>query len=48
MTAMYETSSAGAVTLKMAVTVSVEPMAMRTRQTLKKTTNQTALTGVWV
>lgn len=34
--------------LKIAVAVSVEPMAMQFRQMLKKTTNQTALTGVWV
>lgn len=41
-------SSAGAVTLKMAVAVCVDPMAMQFKATLKKTTNQTALTGVWV
>ena len=34
--------------LKIAVAVWVEPMAMQFRQMLKKTTNQTALTGVWV
>jgi hypothetical protein len=41
-------SRAGAVMLKIAVAVSVEPIAMQLRQILKKTTNQTALTGVWV
>lgn len=34
--------------LKMAVAVCVEPMAMQLRAILKATTNQTALTGVWV
>ena len=34
--------------LKIAVAVWVEPMAMQFRQMLKRTTNQTALTGVWV
>ena len=34
--------------LKMAVAVWVEPMAVQFRAMLKKTTNQTALTGVWV
>jgi hypothetical protein len=33
---------------KMAVAVCVEPMAMQFRRMLKKTTNQTALTGVCV
>lgn len=48
MTDTYEMSRAGAVTLKMAVAVSVDPIAMQFRQTLKTTTNQTALTGVCV
>ena len=34
--------------LKIAVAVCVEPMAMVLRAMLKKTTNQTALRGVWV
>lgn len=41
-------SNAGAVTLKIAVAVSVDPMAMRLRMVLKKTTNQTEFTGVCV
>jgi hypothetical protein len=32
----------------MAVAVWVEPMAMQFSRMLKRTTNQTALTGVWV
>ena len=40
--------SGWAVMLKIAVAVSVEPMAMQFKATLKKTTNQTAFTGVWV
>lgn len=39
-------SRAGAVILKMAVAVCVEPIAMQLRPMLKRTTNQTALTGV--
>jgi len=46
MTAMYDKSSAGAVMLKIAVAVCVDPIAMQLRQILKNTTNQTALTGV--
>jgi hypothetical protein len=34
--------------LKIAVAVCVDPMAMQLRPMLKRTTNQTALTGVWV
>jgi hypothetical protein len=34
--------------LKIAVAVWVDPMAMQLRPMLKRTTNQTALTGVWV
>lgn len=34
--------------MKMAVAVSVEPMAMQLRHTLKNTTNHTAFTGVRV
>jgi len=41
-------SKAGAVTLKMAVMVSVLPMPIRLRQVQKATTSQTELTGVWV
>jgi hypothetical protein len=41
-------SSAGAVMLKMAVMVSVDPMPIRSRQLQKATTSQTALTGVCV
>ena len=48
MTAMYERSSAGAVMLKIAVTVWVEPTAMQLRHILKNTTNHTAFTGVSV
>jgi hypothetical protein len=48
MTAMYDMSSAGAVMLKMAVMVSVEPIPIRSRQLQKTTTNHTALTGVCV
>jgi hypothetical protein len=39
-------SNAGAVTLKIARAVSVDPMAIKFSEILKKTTNQTALTGV--
>lgn len=46
MTAIYERSRAGAVMLNIAVAVLTDPMAMQFRQTLKTTTNQTALTGV--
>jgi hypothetical protein len=48
MTEMYDTSRAGAVMLKIAVAVSVDPMAIRFKATLKDTTNHTALTGVCV
>ena len=48
MTATYDRSRAGAVMLKIAVAVSVEPIAMQVRRLLKTTTNQTALMGVWV
>jgi hypothetical protein len=41
-------SRAGAVMLKMAVMVSVDPMPIRSRQLQKATTSQTALTGVCV
>lgn len=41
-------SNAGAVTLNIAVAVSVDPIAMRLRTVLKKTTNQTEFTGVCV
>jgi hypothetical protein len=33
---------------KIAVAVCVDPIAMQFRAMLKSTTNQTALTGVWV
>jgi hypothetical protein len=48
MTDMYDTSNAGAVMLKIAVAVSVDPIAMRFKATLKNATNQTAFTGVCV
>lgn len=48
MTDTYDKSSAGAVILKIAVAVCVEPIAMQFRQMLETTTNHTALTGVWV
>ncbi len=48
MTAMYDRSRAGAVMLKIATIVWVEPIPMQLRQMLKRTTSQTALTGVCV
>lgn len=48
MTAMYERSIAGAVTLKMPIIVWADPMPMQLRQTAKITTSQTAFTGVCV
>lgn len=41
-------SRAGAVILKIAVMVRVDPMPIRSRHVQKATTSQTALTGVWV
>ena len=48
MTVAYERSSAGAVMLKIATMVRVEPIPMRFSAIEKKTMSQTALTGVWV
>lgn len=48
MTAMYDRSRAGAVTLKIPMIVCPDPMPMQFRQTAKITTSQTALTGVCV
>jgi hypothetical protein len=45
-TAMYERSSAGAVMLNILNMVSVDPMPMQLRHMLRRTTSQTALTGV--
>lgn len=48
MTNAYERSSAGAVMLKIATMVCVEPMPMRLRQHANATINHTALMGVFV
>ncbi len=47
-TAAYDRSRAGAVMLKMATMVWVEPIPMRLRQVERKTMSQTAWTGVCV
>lgn len=48
MTAIYDRSRAGAVTLKIETIVCVDPIPIQLRQMLKRTTSQTALTGVRV
>ena len=48
MTATYERSSAGAVMLKMATIVSVDPIPIRFSALQKTTTSQTELMGVCV
>lgn len=47
-TIAYERSSAGAVMLKIATMVSVDPIPIKFRAQEKKTISQTALTGVRV
>lgn len=47
-TAVYDKSRHGAVMLKIATMVCVEPIPMQLRAMLKTTTSQTALTGVLV
>lgn len=48
MTAIHERLRAGAVILKIELTVSVEPMAIQTRIQLRQTTSQTTFTEVCV